>query len=211
MGANCRLVTHHKSPIGLHLLPSICYNSSMPNSKNSPNDSARVRCTALVRTIDDSVIIVLPEADSALLPSRGMVMTIATIGSARFLAPLEPDGKGSHWLRPPADTLQRLQAAPVQELDLCLEVVNEWPEPEVPEDLQAVLDGSPELMELWLNTTPLARWDWIRWIRATNNPKTREKHIQVACSKLRSGMRRPCCFNRSMCTDPSVSKNGVLL
>jgi hypothetical protein len=24
-------------------------------------------------------------------------------------------------------------------------------------------------------------------------------------------MRRPCCFNRGMCTEPYVSKNGVLL
>ena len=183
----------------------------MPTRNNSPNDFAPIRCTALLRTIGDSVIIVLPEADSALLPSRGMVITYATIGGVRFLAPLEPDGKGSHWLRPPLDILQRLEAAAGQGVDMCLEVVNDWPEPEVPQDLQAVLDESPELMELWLNTTPLARWDWIRWIRATNNPKTREKHIQVACSKLRAGMRRPCCFNRSMCTDPTVSKNGVLL
>jgi len=183
----------------------------MPNSTKSPKDPSPIRCIALMRTIDESIILVLQEADSVLLPSRGMVMTMATIGSTRFLAPLEPDGKGSHWLRPPADVLQRLQAAPVHGVELCLEVVNDWPEPEVPEDLQAALDDSPELMELWLDTTPLARWDWIRWIRATNNPKTREKHIQVACSKLRSGMRRPCCFNRSICTDPTVSKNGFLL
>jgi hypothetical protein len=182
----------------------------MSHSKKSPNGAEPIRCTAMLRTIGDSVIIVLPAADSALLPSRGMVMCNATIGTAVFLAPLEPDGMGSHWFRPPADILQRLEAAAAQGVDVCLEVVSYWPEPEVPEDLQAVLDESRELMELWLNTTPLARWDWIRWIRATNNPKTREKHIQVACSKLRSGMRRPCCFNRSMCTDPTVSKNGVL-
>jgi len=63
----------------------------------------------------------------------------------------------------------------VQEVELCLEVVNDWLEAEIPEDVQAVLDDSHELVDLWLNTTPLARWDWIRWIRATNNPETREK------------------------------------
>lgn len=190
---------------------SICYNSSMANSKKSTKESEPVRCTAQLRTIGDSVVMVLPEADSAQLPSRGMVMTYASIGGTRFLAPLEPDGKGSHWLRPPAEVLQPEQVDSGQGVELSLEVVNDWPEPEIPEDLQAALDESPELMGLWLATTPLARWDWIRWIRATNNPKTREKHIQVACSKLRSQMRRPCCFNRSICTDPTVSKNGVLL
>jgi len=29
-------------------------------------------------------------------------------------------------------------------------------------------------------------------------------------SKLRSGKRRPCCFDLAACTDPDLSKNGVL-
>ncbi len=183
----------------------------MAHSKNSSENSAPIHSAALLRTVGDNAIIVLPPEDSAKLPSRGIVMTTATIDGSSFLAPLEPDGIGSHWLRPPTDILKQIQSDGDHRVDICLEVVNDWPEPEIPEDLQAVLDESPELAGLWLSTTTLARWDWIRWIRSTNNPKTREKHIQVACSKLRSGMRRPCCFNRSMCTDPTVSKNGVLL
>ena len=57
----------------------------------------------------------------------------------------------------------------------------------------------------------MARWDWIRWINATAQQETRKRRIEVAFSKLKSGMRRPCCFNRGMCTEPYVSKNGVLL
>ena len=70
---------------------------------------------------------------------------------------------------------------------------------------QKMLEGG------WKEVTPAAHWDWIRWIRATNNPETSAKRIRVGCSKLKSGMSRPCCFNRSMCTDPEVSKGGVLV
>jgi hypothetical protein len=33
----------------------------------------------------------------------------------------------------------------------------------------------------------------------------------VSISKMKSGKRRPCCFNLSACTDPDLSKNGRLL
>src|SRR5437667_415937 len=32
----------------------------------------------------------------------------------------------------------------------------------------------------------MARWDWIRWIRAVKSPETRQKHIEVALDKLRA-------------------------
>ena len=146
-------------------------------------------------------------------------MTFATINGNRFLAPLEPDGhqyfgpkgrdsRGSHWFRPPAELIGELSEGAI-EVDL--EVVKDWPDPELPADLQAAFDAEPALWPLWEANTALSKWDWIRWIRATNNPKTREKHIAVACDKLRKGSKRPCCFNRSACTDPSVSKGGVLI
>lgn len=70
---------------------------------------------------------------------------------------------------------------------------------------------APKEYDLWKRVTPIARWDWIRWIQSTKNPQTRKKRIDVEFSKLSKGMKRPCCFNRSMCCDPYVSKNGVLL
>jgi len=62
-----------------------------------------------------------------------------------------------------------------------------------------------------LDITPVARWDWIRWIGSTRNRDTRAIRIEKTLSKLRSGKRAACCFDRSQCTDPSMSRNGVLL
>ncbi|MEP0813130.1 MAG: YdeI/OmpD-associated family protein, partial [bacterium] len=91
-----------------------------------------------------------------------------------------------------------------------IEPAKEWPEPEVPADLKTALAASPEAQAAWEDVTTAARWDWIRWINSTGNPETRRKRIGVACSKLETGKRRPCCFNRNMCTEPEVSKGGVL-
>jgi uncharacterized protein YdeI (YjbR/CyaY-like superfamily) len=94
---------------------------------------------------------------------------------------------------------------------VAIEPTKECPEPEVPADLKRALAENPRVYQQWMDITPLARWDWIRWIRATKEPETRKRRIEVASSKLNNGARRPCCFNRSTCTEPDVSKNGVLL
>jgi uncharacterized protein YdeI (YjbR/CyaY-like superfamily) len=92
-----------------------------------------------------------------------------------------------------------------------VEPIKEWPEPVVPADFQAVLDAAPDIAELWQTITPMARWEWVRWINATKNPATRRRRIEVGVSKLRSGKRRPCCFDLSACTDPDLAKNGKLV
>jgi hypothetical protein len=51
----------------------------------------------------------------------------------------------------------------------------------------------------------------VRWINATKNPEARRRRVEVGISKLRSGKRRPCCFNLAACTDPDLSKNGKLV
>jgi bacteriocin resistance YdeI/OmpD-like protein/uncharacterized protein DUF1905 len=153
----------------------------------------------------------LPRSASAQLPSRGMTMVDGTINGFRFKAALEPDGKGSHWLRVDPAMREAAAADAGETVVLALEPAKEWTEPPVPEDLASALAADPEAHTLWLDCTTMARWDWIRWISATAQPETRRRRIEVACSKLKAGMRRPCCFNRNLCTDPSVSKNGVLL
>lgn len=75
---------------------------------------------------------------------------------------------------------------------------------------QAALADAPDIRGLWESITPMARWEWVRWINATRNPRTRERRVEVSISKIRSGKRRPCCFDLSACTDPDLSKNGKL-
>jgi uncharacterized protein YdeI (YjbR/CyaY-like superfamily) len=87
-----------------------------------------------------------------------------------------------------------------------------WPEPSVPPDLTRALSDAPQtIRDLWQAITPMARWEWVRWVNATKNPSTRKRRVEVSISKLSSGKRRPCCFNLSACTDPELSKNGKLV
>ncbi len=153
----------------------------------------------------------LPKNASEKLPSRGMVMVEGTVNGFRFQSELEPDGKGSHWLRI-EETMRKAAKAEVGDtVKLEIEPSKQWPEPKVPEDLKDALEANPKVHTLWMDITPMARWDWIRWIGATKNPETRKRRIDVTFSKFRDGKRRPCCFNRTQCTVPDVSNNGVLL
>ena len=168
-------------------------------------------------TINDWTILRLPEEASAKLPSRGMTMVTGTINGVPFKTLLEPDGKygpgkqPSHWFRPNEKLLADAHAAAGDTVSVSLEPTKERVEPEVPVDVKKALASSSKAEALWKDITPLARWDWIRWIRAVKTPETRQKHIEVMLDKLNKGMRRPCCFNRNLCSEPAVSKNWVLL
>ena len=167
--------------------------------------------------INSWIILRLPEDASAKLPSRGMTMVSGTMNGVPFKTLLEPDGRyapgqqSSHWFRPDKKLLDAAGAAAGDSVEVSMESTKEWIEPEVPEDLKKALSTSPKAAALWEDITPLARWDWIRWIRAVKTPETRQKHIEVALDKLNKGMRRPCCFNRNLCSEPFVSKNWALL
>ena len=153
----------------------------------------------------------LPKSASAKLPSRGMTMVEGTINGFRFQAALEPDGKGSHWFRLDKSMREASGANAGDTVMLAIEPVRQWPEPSVPADLKNALAVVPQALTLWMEITPIARWDWIRWISSTKQPETRRRRIENAFSMLKSGKRRPCCFNRTICTEPYVSNNGVLL
>ena len=125
---------------------------------------------------------------------------------------VEPDGESGHWVRISAK--QQLAAALRAGDTAGVELVplEDWPEPTVPRDLQAALAAAPDrIQELWKDITPMARWEWVRWVNATKNPDTRRRRVDVSISKMKSEKRRPCCFNLSACTDPDLSKNGRLL
>jgi hypothetical protein len=161
--------------------------------------------------INSWTILHLPTDASAKLPSRGMLMVSGTINNVPFKTVLEPDGmygpgkNPSHWFRPDKDVLKKAKASADDTVQVSLEPTKEWIEPEIPEDLKKALSSSPKAKDLWNDITPMARWDWIRWIRAVKTDETRREHIRVALDKLNKGMRRPCCFNRNMCSEPEVS------
>ena len=144
-------------------------------------------------------------------------MVTEALNDVPFKALLEPDGKyapgqqSSHWFRPDEKLLDDASAKPGDTVQVSLEPTKDWIEPELPEDFEKALTASPKAEDLWNDITPSARWEWIRWIRAVKTAETRQKHIDVALDKLNKGMRRPCCFNRNLCSEPTVSHNWTLI
>lgn len=157
------------------------------------------------------IVLRLPKAESLKLPSRGQVMVKGTINDTPIHTALEPDGDGSHWLEITQHLQKSASLSAGDVVTLAIETTKDWPEPIIPADWQAALDGDPAVLKLWQDITPMARWEWLRWINSTKNADTRQHRIEVSCSKLLAGGRRPCCFNRNMCCVPDVSKNGILL
>lgn len=154
-------------------------------------------------------ILKLPKEASLKLPTRAMTMVEGTINGSHFKTLLEPDGRFSHWFR--VDTMPEFAGLKAGDsVNLEIWTTKDWIEPELPKDWKKALTADSNAYELWNDITPGARWDWIRWIRAVKTTETRQKHIVVALSKLNKGMRRPCCFNRNLCSEPAVSHNWVL-
>ncbi len=163
-------------------------------------------------TLKSQTILQLPEAESQKLPSRGQVAVVGKFNGHDFTTVLEPDGYWGHFVKV-TDELQK--AANVKAGDtaaLELTVTKSWPEPDVPKDFAAALKTAPEkVKEKWHDITPMARWEWVRWVNATGNLDTRAKRVGASISKLNGKHRRPCCFNLAACTDPELSKSGRLI
>jgi hypothetical protein len=163
---------------------------------------------AILTKVESRKIIKIPLNSSMELPTRGMVMVQGTINEVSFQAPLEPDGKGSHWFEVSDLLCEDLGITVGQTVSLSIEPLDEWREPEIPDELMDAIIKA-DLIQQWNSVSTKAKWDWLRWIRSTNNPATRQKRIDVTCSKLQKGDTRPCCFDRTRCTFPDVSKSGV--
>lgn len=139
----------------------------------------------------------LPKSASAKLPRRGRTTVEGTINGHGFQATLEPDGRLSHWLRVGPELLEAAGADFGDVATFEIVSVEQEPEPEIPSDLQEALAASPEALAVWVETTTIARLDWIHWITSAKQTKTRTQRISDACDMLASGKRRVCCFDPS--------------
>lgn len=171
-----------------------------------------IRFEAQLYILKQWTILRLPATESEKLPSRGQVAVTGFVNGHEFRTVLEPDGYWGHWMRVD-ESLQK--AAAVRAGDtatLEMTPTKDWPEPNVPKDFKEALDVAPKkVKEKWTDITPMARWEWIRWVNATGNMDTRAVRIEKSISKLNGKHRRPCCFNLAACTDPDLAKNSRLI
>ena len=121
-------------------------------------------------------------------------MVEGTINGFPFRAALEPDGKGSHWLKVTKAMHEAAGAGAGDTVTVELTRAGEEPETRVPMDLRKALASAPLAQALWAAITPMARRDWILWISSAKQPETRRSRIEKACDMLSTGKRRVCCF-----------------
>lgn len=141
--------------------------------------------------------LVLPPKASAKLPTRSMATVDGTLDGHPFRATLEPDGRGSHWLKVTRALREAAGADVGDTVTLEIAPVAKEPEPRVPADLRKALAADPTAHRQWSDITPVARRDWIHWITSGKKADTRARRIANACDMLASGKRRACCFDRS--------------
>lgn len=166
--------------------------------------------TITPRQIEPYLVLPITGQISRQLPSRGLVMVAGQLNNQSLVAPLEPDGRGSHFLSLDERLAKQYAVSAGRPVTFEFSVTQDWPEPSLPQELIRQLTDN-QLMATWHSLSVRARWEWLRWIRSTKNKATRDKRIGVAISKLSQGDRRPCCFNSASCTLAEIAKSGVLL
>jgi hypothetical protein len=166
----------------------------LQETKSTIRFSAKLFRPESTEKIGSWTLLTLPKNASANLPSRGVTMVEGTINGFPFRAGLEPNGKGSHWLR--VNKALRDAAGADAEDSVTVEITRAGEEPEirVPIDLRKALAAAPLARALWADITPMTRRDWILWISSAKQPETRRHRIGKACDMLASGKRRVCCF-----------------
>ncbi len=83
----------------------------------------------------------------------------------------------------------------------------------MPKDLGEAIASVPKVQVLWNDITPLSRNEWICWVISGKKAETRNIRIEKAISKMKGGMRRPCCWIGCIHrTDKAISPSvrGVL-
>lgn len=161
--------------------------------------------------INEHRILRLDQESSDLLSSRGQVAVDLLGEFASDTIVIDPDGRRGHWIDLENEHVPNINAEQGQRVTLKMQPSAAWPETSIPEDLAEALDEATDLDATWTSLTPMARWEWVRWVRSTKNPDTRARRVEVSISKLRDGKRRPCCFDLSSCTTPELAKSGKLI
>jgi hypothetical protein len=158
--------------------------------------TARVLRPAKPRAASWSFLVLPPKA-SAKLPTRGPLGIDGTLAGHPFHATLEPDGRGSHWLKLGRALREAAGVAVGDSVALDVAPAERQREPRVPAAFGKALAAAPAARTQWADITPSARRDWIRWMTSAKKAETRERRIANACDMLASGKRRVCCFDRS--------------
>lgn len=171
-----------------------------------------IRFKTTLYTLKDWTILPVPEDESVKLPSRGQISVTGRLNGHEFQTVLEPDGRWSHWMRA-TDELQKVAGVKSgDEVTVDLTTSTTWPEPILSKDFADALKIAPQkVKDKWKDITPMARWEWIRWMNATQSQETRKVRIEKTVSKLNGKHRRPCCFNLAACTEPYLMKSGRLM
>jgi len=175
-------------------------------------EALTIRFTTDLYRLKTQTIGRLPEAESTKLPSRGQVAVTGTINGYAVTTVLEPDGYWGHFVKVTDEVQKAANVTAGNPATFELTVTKDWPEPELPKDFAEALKTAPaKVKDKWKDITPMARWEWIRWVNSTGNSETRAIRIEKSISKLNGKHRRPCCFNLAACTDPELSKSARLI
>lgn len=170
----------------------------------------KIQFQARLEMLGTRFLMRLPDDVSQKLKTRGFAMAEGRMAGLPFILPLEPDGKGGHFLEISTEMISDNKFKVGDEVLVTLGPAASWPEPPLTAQMEGAIKAAG-LQGTWDSLTTKARWEWLRWMRSSNSQETRSKRIAVGMSKLQSGMRRPCCFNASSCTLPDISKGGVLM
>lgn len=64
----------------------------------------------------------------------------------------------------------------------------------LPSDLKDMLLDTPDALQTWEASTPLARNEWICLVTSAKQQETRVRRLKRAQDQLLRGQRRPCCW-----------------
>ena len=65
----------------------------------------------------------------------------------------------------------------------------------MPADFCKAIESDPKVKNVWADITSLAKNEWICWVISGKKAETRIIRIEKALSKMKGGMRRPCCWS----------------